>query len=124
MGNNWPIFYFINLGKKKDNNKSTFPQESFRKENLIPESLRYRLHLDTQNLIHSKITIKTVIHIIKDQKISSVIKPLEKFLVENLSMDDFCYITRLGKYCLITISAYQRFGPTKFGNPKRCNFDD
>ena len=65
------IFYFINLGKKHANiiNQQKF-LESCKIENLIPKSLRFRLHLNTRKEERFALTLqfKTLTHIIKDKK--------------------------------------------------------
>ena len=75
---------------------------SCRNENLIPKSLRYKLHLNTRKegqFAHT-LQLKTLVHIIKDKKqkrhiISSERKSLENYLFENLSTVDFSQVVRL-----------------------------
>ena len=99
----YDIFYFISLNNKHANiiNQQNF-LESCRNENLIPKSLRYRLHLNTRKeaqFAHT-LKLKTLVHIIKDKKpkrhiISSERKLLETFLLKNLSTVDFAQVVRL-----------------------------
>ena len=99
----YDIFYFISLGKKHANiiNQQNF-LESCRNENLIPKSLRYKLHLNTRKeaqFAHT-LQLKTLVHIIKDKQqkrhiISSERKSFFFFLLENLSTVDFAQVVRL-----------------------------
>ena len=95
------LFYLFSKKHHNIINQQKF-LESCKFENLIPKSLRFRLHLNIrkeERFAHT-LQLKTLIHIIKDKKqkryiISSERKSLEKFLFENLSSADFNQVAGL-----------------------------
>ena len=74
------IFYFIIWGKKHANiiNQQKF-LKSCKFENLIPKSLRFRLHLNTrkeERFAHT-LQLKTLIHTIKNKNKKDILFPLK-----------------------------------------------